>query len=252
MPVATSPETVAAAESPATPGRPPAAALTRGVRLRMVALGLVPPAQVALVVAAGLAPGSGAGPWTRAAAALAALYLVPPLLVRAALAAAPVSPGDHPAGSPPFLRWWFLSQCQSVFNRLPFLEEALRLIPGLYAAWLRLWGARVGRLVYWAPGMRILDRPFLEVGDRAVFGAGVRVNPHVVVRDAEGRWTLQMGPVRVGADALVGGYALLTAGSRVGDGETLPALQVLPPFSVWEGGRRVKPGGERVDDGIAG
>ncbi len=60
------------------------------------------------------------------------------------------------------------------------MEEILRLIPGLYSFWLRAWGSRVGKLTYWAPQTVILDRGFLEIGDHVIFGAGVRINPHVM------------------------------------------------------------------------
>src|SRR5205085_8003532 len=116
--------------------------------------------------------------WTLAFTA-AWLLLVPPIVVR--LCGRVESREDVSSESPAFLRWWFTAQWQVIFNRLPWIEEMIRLVPGLYSTWLRLWGARVGKFVYWTPGLRILDRSFVDVGGRVVFGVGVRLNPHILM-----------------------------------------------------------------------
>ena len=131
-------------------------------------------------------------------------------------------------------------QAQMLFNRFPMLEEALRIIPGVYSTWLRLWGARVGRLTYWAPGMRILDRSFLDIGDHVVFGAGVRLNPHVIVKNSSGEQELLLAPIRIGDRASIGGYALLTAGTEIAADEATRACLISPPFSKWSDGKRVR------------
>ena len=66
------------------------------------------------------------------------------------------------AGTREFFTWWLLLNLQVVFCRFSFLEELLRMVPGLYSAWLRLWGSRIGRLTYWAAGTAVLERQFLE------------------------------------------------------------------------------------------
>src|SRR5687768_16618078 len=96
--------------------------------------------------------------------AFTTLYLLPPLAVRAFTLITPIPAGKFPVNSPTFLKWWFTAQWQILFNRLRILEELLRLIPGLYSTWLRLWGVKIGRLVYWTPGLEILDRPLLNIG----------------------------------------------------------------------------------------
>jgi hypothetical protein len=223
-------------------------------------------------------------PGWRAAVALAFLYLLPPLAARfvrlfmplpatpALLSAPPgppsppppstpppssqtgprATPAPIPAGSSAFLAWWTLFSLQTLFNRLPALEECLRLVPGLYSAWLRLWGARVGRLTYWAPGTRILDRSFVSIGDDVVFGARVRINPHVLQHPgtsasassssaaAAAGPELILAPVIIGHRAMIGGYALLTAGTEIACDECTPALMVSPPFSKWQGGKRAR------------
>jgi acetyltransferase-like isoleucine patch superfamily enzyme len=118
----------------------------------------------------------------------------------------------------------------------------MRLFPGVYSAWLRLWGSHIGSFTYWAAGLRILDRGFLEIGSGVAFGAGVRLNPHVVAENDEGKLELFLAPVRIGDRAIIGGYALLTAGTRIADDEVTRACLLSPPFSHWKGGRRIEKG----------
>jgi hypothetical protein len=193
----------------------------------MVLLGFVPLLHVLAVVAA--AVWLPAGPGARVAVALAVLYLLPPLAARAGALVRPLPRGEVDLDDPAFLAWWFCAQWQVVFNRLRVLEEALRLLPGAYSAWLRLWGARVGSLVYWSPGVELLDRGQLEVGDRVVFGVGVRLAGHVLVPSPDGRARLLLGPVKIGPGALVGAYSVLTPGAAVPDGSTSPPLRLWRP-----------------------
>jgi hypothetical protein len=168
------------------------------------------------------------------------LLVVPPVVVRIALALRPLPQRDDIGlDAAAFLIWWFTAQWQVIFNRLPWIEEMIRLVPGLYSTWLRLWGARVGKFVYWTPGLRILDRPLVEVGSRVVFGAGVKINPHVILPDASGRLVLKAAAVRIGDDALVGGYSILSSGSWIDAGEASPGKRDFRPFTGWSNGRRV-------------
>lgn len=233
----------------------PGLALPARHRLAMVAMGYVPLLNVAAVAALVALPSAGAWPEWTGWLAPAWLLLVPPLVVRATLAARPLPATDVPLGSSDFLVWWWTSQWQAVFNRLPWIEEGVRLVPGAYSAWLRLWGARVGRLVYWTPGLRVLDRPLVDVGHGATFGVGVKLNPHLIRSDAAGRLVLIAATVRVGDGALVGGYSVLTAGSWVGPGEASPGKRDFRPFTGWRDGRRADgawPFGDGRDGGKGG
>lgn len=172
--------------------------------------------------------------------ALAWLYLLPPLVARLVLRLRPISATHIALGSRDYFTWWTLFNLQVLFCRLVFLEEILRLIPGLYSAWLRLWGARIGRLTYWAAGTCILDRSFLEIGDFVVFGAAVRLNGHVVIRNGAGDLELLLADIRIGSNALVGGYSLLTAGTEIAAGECTRAFLMSPPFTRWQNGSRAR------------
>lgn len=208
-------------------------------RLLMVLMGYIPFLHLATVVALLVCGPLGylklGWLW-----ALGALYVLPPLVVRLLTVVTGGLPhGRFDVNSAAFLKWWFSAQWQIIFNRLPFLEELIRMVPGLYSLWMRCWGASVGPFVYWSPGVRILDRPLLHVGGRVVFGAGVRVNGHVLLPRGDGAMQLAVGTITIGSDTLVGGYSLLLAGVRVADGEATPPLRTLQPFTAWEDGRRV-------------
>jgi hypothetical protein len=205
----------------------------------MVALGFIPMLHVVATLAPIVLAATGRTGWRTAWLAPAVLFLVPPLAVRLIALARPLPAGRVDLESTSFLSWWFSAQCQVVFTRLPFLEELLRLVPGLYSLWLRLWGAKVGALVYWSPGVAILDRPLARVGSRVIFGAGARLNAHVLAPDARGKATLHVAPISIGDDVLIGGYSLLLPGCDIAPGEVTPPFRSIHAFSRFEHGRRV-------------
>ncbi|HWP57523.1 MAG TPA: hypothetical protein VNL14_06540 [Candidatus Acidoferrales bacterium] len=213
-------------------------ALTGRQKILLLALNFIPLAHVTITLALLVfSPGNW---FTRALLALAALYLLPPAIAYLVRTRWKIPEGRIAVGSTPFFAWWALFQLQMIFCRLPALEEALRLVPGAYSAWLRLWGARIGRLTFWAPGTFVLDRPFVEIGNDVVFGAGVRINPHVVVKSSAGKFELLLGAVRLGDGAQVGGYSLLTAGAEIAPNESTDARLLLPPFCSFKGGKRIR------------
>lgn len=216
--------------------RPDASQLSTGKRLLVLLINYLQFVQVIVLAGTLYWPWSG-WPW-RIATAVAGLYLLPPLAARLVLAWRRPASERMAVGSRDFFVWWLLFNLQALFNRFPALEEMLRLVPALYSAWLRLWGARLGKLIYWAPGTLILDRSFLDIGDLVLFGAGVRLNPHVIVRSEQGGMELILSPIRIGDQATIGGYALLTAGTSIAAGEVTRAMLLSPPFSRWKDGRR--------------
>jgi serine acetyltransferase len=213
--------------------------LTGRQKLLLLALNLIPLAHVATLVFIVAWVSSN---WiARAFTGIGVLYLLPPALAFFARKSIALRQGRIAYGSRSFFAWWTLLQLQMIFNRLPVLEELLRLVPGVYSAWLRLWGAKIGRLTFWSPGTMILDRSFIQVGDDAILGAGVRINPHVLVKNSSGNSELLLGAVKIGDGARVGGYSLLTAGAEIAAGEVTDALLVLPPFSSFKDGKRIRP-----------
>lgn len=198
----------------------------KGVQLAMLLLNVIPLLHAAGTIACFLTP----FPWL-APVVLYLFPLIPGRILRETLRS---SPGSMVVGSPAFLRWWACFQCQVLFLRFPVLEEILRLVPGTYSLWLRCWGSRIGKLTYWAPQTVILDRGFLEIGDQVVFGAAVRLNPHMMEEE------LKLAPIRIGDGAMIGGYSLLTAGTEIAVGERTRAFLISPPFSKWKDGRRTR------------
>jgi hypothetical protein len=219
--------------------------LSPGTRVLLVLFNYIPFLNVLVLVALGVLAATRWPGWTWVFVP-AWLLLVPPMVVR--LTSRAESTADVELNSRSCLRWWFTSQWQVIFNRLPWIEEMIRLVPGLYSAWLRLWGARIGKLVYWTPGLRILDRSLIDIGDRVIFGAGVKINPHIILPDQSGRLVLKLATVRIGTDALVGGYSLLTSGCWIAAGESTPGMRPFPPFSGWENGKRVRGNHEEDHD----
>ncbi|BDS06165.1 hypothetical protein NT6N_12050 [Oceaniferula spumae] len=212
--------------------------LTTGGKVLLLLLNFTPLVHIAACVAAVLfLPVDSA--WAKIGVGAAMLYLAPALLARV-LKIGCTGHTHSPIGSRAFFFWWATMQCQMLFGRLPILEEMLRLVPGLYSLWLRLWGSQIGRLTFWAPGTVILDRGFLHLGDDVVLGAGVRFNPHVIRKNKAGEPELQLAPIRLGDRVSVGGYSLLTAGTVIPDDETTRAYLLSPPFSEWKNGKRIK------------
>ena len=203
-------------------------------RLMMVAIGYVPFLTAAFVVASGIVAGRRWGVASGLGCGALMVYLLPPLAHRFASLFFGVQTGRHAVSSPAFLRWWLSAQLQVIFSRVTMLEEILRIVPGLYSGWLRLWGAEIGSLVYWSPGVAVLDRSLVSVGNRVVFGAGVRLNAHVIVPGKKGEAQLWLAPITLGDDALIGGYCLITAGCTIPAGTSAPAGKYFRPFSTWQ------------------
>lgn len=153
---------------------------------------------------------------------IAFLYLFPPLCFRLHDHFFPLEEGWSNLGKPTYSPWWTSLQFQGLFNAIPSLERLLRLIPGAYSQWLRLWGSEVGRDVIWTPHFEVSDRSMLCIGDDVVFGHRVALYPHVVDRMRNGDHLLYVKRIHVGDRAFIG------AGSRIGLGAVIEADARLP------------------------
>jgi len=160
-------------------------------------------------------------------------YLAPAVIGGIVTRAWPTPIGTFGLADPGHRQWWLMLPLQLPFNRLPFLEEALRLVPGLYPAWIRLWGGHLSAQSFVGPGVMIGDRHLIRVGPRAVLGARAGFVGHVAFRDAAGRWRVTVAPCVVGADAIVGGDAGMGPGAVLAPGATLPAARHLGPHKHW-------------------
>ena len=208
-------------------------------RLATFAVNYLPLLHAAAVIVCGIIVGR----WSTLYGVLTAifvLYVAPPIAARIVIALFPFKNCVIGPDSREFVIWWLISCIQGVFNRFPFLDEALRLIPTVYSNWLRLWGSRIGKLAFWAPGVLVLDRTHLVVGNEVLFGAGVRITPHIMARGSSGEVVLLLSSVTIGDSASLGGYSLLGPGTVLAPGETTRAFFISPPFSSWSDGKRTK------------
>lgn len=171
--------------------------------------------------------------------ALAWIYVLPPLACRLATACFGKAEGENLGqNARAYKLWWFITQLQVPFNRFGSFEEALRLVPGLYALWLNAWGSHVSPVAYWGPGAVIVDRQSVRVGRGAVIGTRAVLAGHLAVKDADGAFRVTLAPIEIGEGALIGAYAGIGPGCRIAAGEEVPAATFLRPFTQWTGGRR--------------
>lgn len=179
--------------------------------------------------------------WWALSTLVAWWYLLPPLLARLLFAIAGRPHGEHAFASRAGLVWFAVLQLQLPLQRLAFSEELLRLVPGLYQAWLRLWGSRIAWTSVWSPGVVVADRWGLDVGAHAVIGARAHLGAHVLVPGEDGPH-LSIAPLRIGAGAVVGALCAIGPGASLADGAVLGATRPLPPFCRLEAdGTRTKP-----------
>lgn len=149
-------------------------------------------------------------------------YLLPPLLFRLYSFRHPARPGKWILNRRVRCDWWIAHQLQLGYAVLPLLESLLRLVPGAYSAWLRLWGSRVGRNIYWTPRVEIIDRHMLILGDNIVFGHRVVCCSHIINRKKNGDLVLIQQAIEIGNDSLIG------AGAHIGPGVQIPEKTKVP------------------------
>ena len=155
------------------------------------------------------------------------IYLIPPLLFRILHLFFKITPGAYKISDKELLIWWYGAQLQLLFSRLPFLEELLRIPPFLYSWWLTLWGAKIGKLVYWSPRVEILDRNLVEIGDRVVVGYGVKITSHLINKEK-----FFIAPISIGADSVIGGEVRIAPGCVIEKNVVVKALSILEPLTV--------------------
>lgn len=133
----------------------------------------------------------------------------------------PVKEGISYLVGPTYSPWWGSYQFQLIYIAFPALEALLRLIPGAFSLWLRLWGSRVGQNVVWTPRFLISDRGCLDIGDNVIFGFDVACYCHVI-KPKRNNLLLYLKKIEIGDRVFVGG------GSQLGPGAKLPADSYLP------------------------
>jgi hypothetical protein len=151
------------------------------------------------------------------------LYLVPPLTFRLHRIFFPIRKSLSNLSDRKYSPWWGAHQIQLVYIAIPQLEAALRLAPGLYSGWLRLWGSRIGRSVYWTPNVEITDRHLLDIGDHVVCGHKCKFLGHAI-KPRGGEMALYTRTIKVGNDVFIGAGSRIGPGAVIADGTFLPVL----------------------------
>jgi hypothetical protein len=124
--------------------------------------------------------------------------------------------------------WWGSHQLQVIYIAFPALEVVLRLIPGAFSIWLRLWGSKVGNYVYWTPEFQIADRGLVEIGDNTILGHRVGVYSHVI-KPRKNNLMLFVKKIKIGNQVFLGAGSTIGPGVAVDDGTFVPANTILYP-----------------------
>ena len=161
-----------------------------------------------------------------AAFVLFVIYVVPPTVQRVMLRWAPLKEGVNQIDGSKFSPWLATHNIQAMYDALPFLESLLRVTPGFYSMWLRMWGSRIGYGVEWPVRMDVLDRGLMDIGNRVVFAREVELAAHVRKKTEGGRSRVLVRTVRIGS------YAFVGAGSRIGAGASIPSNASVPEMAV--------------------
>jgi acetyltransferase-like isoleucine patch superfamily enzyme len=161
-----------------------------------------------------------------------ATYLFPPLLARFMQLFYPLQYGKHPLRESVGGNAWIISfRCQMIYGIVPMLESIITMIPGVYSAWLRLWGSKIGRGVTWVPNISILDRGQLEIGDLCMFGSAAQLTSHLVKVSGpiEGKKTkidVYVRPVKIGKGCFIGSESKLLPSTVLEGGTYVEALTI--------------------------
>jgi hypothetical protein len=159
------------------------------------------------------------------------IYLVPPLLARLVILFYGKPTGIVSTSSRTHTIWWILFQLQLIFNRFTFLEEILRIIPGLYAVWLNIWGAKVNLFSFWAPGVTVMDRYHINIGKGVIIGTNSLISAHVLVKKSDGSMFLIIDSIIIEPDVLIGVAATISPGCHIHQSQIVPAQKLLKPYT---------------------
>jgi acetyltransferase-like isoleucine patch superfamily enzyme len=167
--------------------------------------------------------------WPSALTAILLLFIIyglPPMVLRVMFRWAPLKIGVSAIDGRTFNSWLAAHHIQAFYDALPYLESLLRVIPGFYSMWLRMWGSRVGYGVVWPVRIDVLDRNLMDIGNRVTFDREVELAAHVRQKLEGGGSRVLVRPVRIGGHAYVG------AGARIGPGATVPHNANVPALTM--------------------
>lgn len=168
-----------------------------------------------------------------AAFLLFVVYFLPPIVQRVMFRWAPLKQGVSAIDGVKFSPWMAAHHIQAFYDALPYLESLLRVFPGFYSMWLRLWGSRVGYGVIWPVRMDVLDRNLMDIGNRVTFDREVELAAHVRQKTEGGGSRVLVRTVRIGSYAYVGANVRAGPGASVPGNANVPALTVIGVNESW-------------------
>lgn len=154
------------------------------------------------------------------------IYLAPPLTHRFMNWLYPIKQGATLVDPKEYNPWINSFRLQKIYTIFPVLERILFLSPGIYSAWLRLWGSKIGKGVYMLPGIEIVDRGNLNIGDFVFIGNKTYISPHVFI-NKNGKMFIYVKDVCIGPGSFVGSFCVL------GPGTNIPAKKEIPAGSYF-------------------
>ena len=173
---------------------------------------------------------------------LATLYLLPLLCFRLVRLVSTI-PERASRLETGYSAWWTAHQFQLIYDTIPTLEALLRLFPGVYSMWLRLWGSKVGKSVYWTPRIEISDRSLMDIGDRVLFGHNTKCYAHLISRGTGGL-VLYAKRITIGNDVFLGGFVVIGPGVQIGDNVVLGTFSRVLPRAKISAGTPLGPGSD--------
>lgn len=161
---------------------------------------------------------------------LTIVYLMPLILYRIHFLIFPFTDGYWVLSEKKYNPWWASHMFQYPFIACPWIESLIHFVPGLYSMWLRAWGSKIGKAVFWTPRVEIIDRGLVDIGDYVIFGHITALCSHMVA-DIEGKPSLVIKTIKIGEKVFVG------ADSQIGPGAIVEPRTKLKPKSrlYWRG-----------------
>jgi acetyltransferase-like isoleucine patch superfamily enzyme len=171
--------------------------------------------------------------WLSALFIALAIYIFPLICYHLHQMAAPIVEGDSTIIGT-YSPWYGSHMIQLVFIGFPSCERFLRLFPGVFSVWLRLWGSKVGKAVYYTPHLELADRGLLEIGHGCVFGYNVKIACHYISPSKEKGLKLYVRKVVIEDGGFVGAASRLAPGVVVKSGALVKATVDVYPDTVVE------------------
>jgi len=158
------------------------------------------------------------------------IYLMPLGLHRVHFLFFPFSDGYWVLSEKKYNPWWASHMFQFPFIACPWIESLLHFVPGLFSLWLRCWGSKIGKGIFWTPRVEVLDRGLIEVGNYAIIGHLTAMSSHMVA-EMEGKPSLVIKTIKIGEKAFIG------VDTQIGPGAVIkPREKVKPKTRIyWRG-----------------